>query len=176
MCEADKKGIERARNVMSVCIIFQRACRMMTTSVIWGFLSYCPFFRVFPLASGFDHMTTVTGWQGAEEKKLKKISIIIQLIIQFGPPDLVNCIFHEPPFFPLSPLLFYPFILLENKRRKIWITDGQTADGKGRDSCIYERMYDDISNEAWNTSNYVSTYLKWNGHAYLYYPTWSPKR
>lgn len=40
MCEADKigkKGVERARNVMSVCIIFQRACRTMTTSVIWGF-------------------------------------------------------------------------------------------------------------------------------------------
>lgn len=44
--------------VSYVCI--QRACRMMTASVVLGFYC-CPFFRVFPLASGVDHMTRCRG-------------------------------------------------------------------------------------------------------------------
>lgn len=71
MCEAEKigkKGVGRARNVMSVCIIFQRACRMMTTSVIWGF---------FPIAlfSAFSRWRQVSiiwqRWQGDRVQKKK---------------------------------------------------------------------------------------------------------
>lgn len=43
--------------VVSQYICIQRACRMMTASVVWLFFFCCPFFRVFPLASSVDHMT-----------------------------------------------------------------------------------------------------------------------
>ena len=58
------------------------------------------------------------------------------------------------------PCSFIPLFYSRTKgvwKRKIWITDGQTADGKGRDSCIYERSLEKTSsvlNFTWGIIKY----------------------
>lgn len=144
MCEVEKsRGLGEECIRMRVCIIFQRACKMMTVSVIWGFFPialFSAFSRWRQVSIIWQKVTRVTGCRRINNKKDFNNN---NNILFDGLATLLDRRTWSPWAFLLPPFTFTPalFIIIFFteysgmkgvwKEWKIWKIDGQTADGKG---------------------------------------------
>lgn len=166
-----------------------------------GFFSYCPFFRVFPLASGVDHMTKGDKGDRVQKKKNKKdFNNNNNNILFDGAATLLDRRTWSPwAFLLLSSLQFSPllFLLFSLRRTREWkefeksedMEKWRTNGGWQGGSCIYEPMCLCMTisptkhENTYECTEYICIYLKMKRACIttwvldvLLKPWWSPKR